>query len=616
MKKNNPIISVIIPAYNSAATLERAVFSIGNNPDIEILIIENGSSDNTVEIISKLLSNDSRIAMFTSPKGVSIARNIGLDNAKGQYVFFLDADDFFEDNAIEKMIEYSKKDYDLICFGHYNKNIEKKQSQKDVFSLDQSIDIKCKMLSSPFTYMACWSKLFSKKIIDSYGIRFNESLVVAEDGDFVINYLQYANSIILSHHSLYHYSISSESTMNRYDPYIIKKYIKALCFSKLSIKEQSPLINQAFGKYILQHLNLMMVRGPFSTGCSIGIRKKIYILKKTCSIKIIQEALNEVCIKDISDLRMIPLFLLKHRLYLVTGGIYALRGIRNKLRTISFSNHRNKGMSLNPLSLNQIKHIELDILLSFDELCKKNNLYYTLCGGTLLGAVRHKGFIPWDDDIDVLMPRPDYERLLNGEDIDFSCLPENIKIASWKNRKTIFPFIKLLDTRTIIDSKYINDKCSNNLWIDVFPIDGNPTKKGELHRLYNTSLLLRSILKIKMARMGEGKNIIKKVIKPVFKVLYFPIPIYLLDYIIDRNAQKYRFRDSRYVGGVVWGYGAQEAIEKKAYLSPKSMMFEEHDFNVPSNYHEYLTNLYGDYMQVPPEDKRITHNMKAYIRND
>ena len=92
------------------------------------------------------------------------------------------------------------------------------------------------------------------------------------------------------------------------------------------------------------------------------------------------------------------------------------------------------------LSLQEIKDLELNLLIEFAKLCAANNLYYTLCGGTLLGAIRHKGFIPWDDDIDVLMPRPDYDRLLNGEGITLGSLPSYVQMIHWKNRTSNFPF--------------------------------------------------------------------------------------------------------------------------------------------------------------------------------
>ena len=125
------------------------------------------------------------------------------------------------------------------------------------------------------------------------------------------------------------------------------------------------------------------------------------------------------------------------------------------------------------MQLREIKDIELDILIAFNKFCQDNNLKYYLSGGTLLGAIRHKGFIPWDDDIDVCMPRPDYERLMK---IFPNIYMNKYKLKTISRKNFICPFAKIIDINTRVDFKYLNN-IDKNLWLDIFPIDGLPKSK-------------------------------------------------------------------------------------------------------------------------------------------
>ncbi len=272
---------------------------------------------------------------------------------------------------------------------------------------------------------------------------------------------------------------------------------------------------------------------------------------------------------------------------------------------------------MQPISSDVIKKIEFNLLVCFRELCEKNNLYYTLCGGTLLGAVRHKGFIPWDDDIDVLMPRPDYERLLNDRDIDKSMLPDYYQIVNWKNESHDYPFIKVVDTRTKIEIPYLGEKFHpKSLWIDVFPIDGNPDNEKELAKLYKKAIFIRKLVLLKTANPAAGKSKLKKALKPILVAGVKLLNKRGLCDKLDAVAKSYSFEEHDLIGGVLWGYGPQERISKKEYLTPKKVEFEGELFNAPSNYDAYLRGLYGDYMKLPPIEKRVTHEMTCYIESE
>lgn len=257
-----------------------------------------------------------------------------------------------------------------------------------------------------------------------------------------------------------------------------------------------------------------------------------------------------------------------------------------------------------------LKQIELNILCEFDKICSRENLRYYLCGGTLLGAVRHKGFIPWDDDIDVLMPRPDYNILLNT--ISSDCLPEYMEIQTWKNGKNQYPFIKIVDTRTHVQEKYLNTSFDAHVWIDIFPLDGNPSNDFKNKFLYKKVKFYRFLLTTGISRYGKGTTAFRTLVKAFFYPLALLLGNYNLCKLVDKASSRYDFGKCKFVGGVLWGYGPQERLCKDEYLPITKLEFEKHLFNAPSNYDTYLSNLYGNYMVLPPVENRIVHGFEAW----
>lgn len=163
------------------------------------------------------------------------------------------------------------------------------------------------------------------------------------------------------------------------------------------------------------------------------------------------------------------------------------------------------------LNLNEIKAVELNILKQFDQFCKNNNLRYYLAGGTLLGAIRHKGFIPWDDDIDVCMNRPDYERLLNEfpQNNDNS----NLQICDIKYKNFDAPFCKIVANNTRVRNKFLGNLANSKLWIDVFPVDGLPENIDEVNQVYKKCSYYRKMLLWCDVNLGEGKTTFRKLAK-------------------------------------------------------------------------------------------------------
>ena len=261
------------------------------------------------------------------------------------------------------------------------------------------------------------------------------------------------------------------------------------------------------------------------------------------------------------------------------------------------------------LELQEVKKIELEILIEFCAFCKNNNLRFYLAGGTLLGAIRHHGFIPWDDDIDVCMPRPDYKKLLK-------LFPEEsrytLRIKELGNFNA--PFAKIVDNRTEIDTKYVDTSDEKHLWIDIFPVDGLPDDIEEVKSIYSRCNFWRRAYMLTVAKLGEGKNIIKKYAKFIFQPIVRFYGASRCIAKIEKIAAQYKYEDSNYVGIVTWGfYGVGERMLKSEFEQDVEVEFEGHKFPAFSCWDSYLKGLYGDYMKLPPIEKRKTHDMVAYV---
>jgi lipopolysaccharide cholinephosphotransferase len=245
----------------------------------------------------------------------------------------------------------------------------------------------------------------------------------------------------------------------------------------------------------------------------------------------------------------------------------------------------------------EIQSYCLDIMKAFDSFAKENHLTYWMSGGTLLGAVRHKGFIPWDDDVDLMMPRADYEYLIHH----FTDKRYRLS-SSEKDPEYHTPFARMWDSETLLEWNVLQEK-SIGVFIDIFPMDGFPTNeiKSKLHMWHLKYYRVLINASVRKTFLKDEKWIIAK--KMLKKLLRHNGNYYALK--LNNIAKKYDYEKSAFVGVKTTSLHLfREKNTKEAFSSTIYLPFEDMSLPAPIGYDTYLSHLYGDYMQLPPEEER------------
>ena len=258
---------------------------------------------------------------------------------------------------------------------------------------------------------------------------------------------------------------------------------------------------------------------------------------------------------------------------------------------------------------------ELEVLKALDDICNRLNLRYFLTYGTLLGAVRHQGFIPWDDDIDVMMPRPDYEKLIAY----FMAHEDEIaplKLLHYKtNKKYIYPISRLCDIRYWVDYQGATNY-GLGLFVDIYPLDGCGNTQEEAKRIMESSkmdITLIGLAGVDKYRPSLSGGIFRSVLKFLGYCYAKLIGAQCLARRLDARGKKHSYENNQYVNLTVWVTGVKP-FKKELFESIDRIHFEDALLCVPSRYDEVLTQCYGDYMKLPPEDQRVAHhNYTAYL---
>lgn len=257
------------------------------------------------------------------------------------------------------------------------------------------------------------------------------------------------------------------------------------------------------------------------------------------------------------------------------------------------------------IDLVELKQIELGIIKKIDDVCKQNNIKYFIVGGTLLGAVRHKGFIPWDDDIDIAMPRKDYERFSKV----FNKEESNYEVQFFDNVKSYgYASPKVVDTRTVlIDYKLGMGREESAVFVDVFLYDGMGKNKIQAYARYIFLKILKKMVFLSKRNL-KMENIIKTIVFFIPCVICKMIGVTNLNKMYNKKCAKKDFYNSEYVACAAGRYGDREIFDQNVFLKTVPLQFENLVLQAPEGYKKYLSSLYGNYMQLPPKDKQISNH--------
>lgn len=265
-----------------------------------------------------------------------------------------------------------------------------------------------------------------------------------------------------------------------------------------------------------------------------------------------------------------------------------------------------EGMILEEKANQRTRKVQIQVLkalLEIKRICEKHSIRYYLIGGSALGAIRHKGFIPWDDDVDVGMPRPEYERFLKV------CQFELRKEFFLQTRETDSEYIYQFAKIRINNTKYVQKSLENlnihhGIYVDIFPLDKlSPNKFIALKQ----KLLVEGYIKIKSAKIhnhdkSSPKYLIKKIVGSLFTFDH-------IHKVIMKNIQLANHTKSNKIGNLIGVYGfKKEIFDEEVFGDPYYTEFEGYQFPIPNKYDYYLKQIYGDYMKLPPVEKRTNHN--------
>lgn len=567
-------LSIIVPVYNVEKYLPKCLESLIKQTlkDIEIICVNDGSMDNSLAILKEFASKDSRIRIIDNRhQGVAKTRNAGIEQSTGEYIGFVDSDDYIDIDFFEKLYNSATKSNSDIAIASILKhkkffNIYNAKYTKEETAITIQDKIKLCEDKKHFFFYA-WNKIYHSGFIKENNIKFSEGQIY-EDVMFAIKALYYSNKIISVYGTKYHY-IEHENSLTKYkDKTGEKEHDLIKAYSELQEFCNSKNIE------IPERLN-------YYTKENFGFILNLYKGKYQSKIQLF----NIFTIATISN-------------YSETRNLITILGFKIKIAKREIAKERQENVFYQykkdkiditkvPPAQGLLRDIQLANLALLKELayvCEKNNFKYILDAGTLLGAIRHTGFIPWDDDIDILMFREDYEKIVST----FKNTTRNSDIYAEYHRDK--------DTNSQYFIKIKHKKCPF-LGVDIFPLDS-----------YGKHLSLKEQLK--------ATNKICKILKHLKKEINPNISNKETKTILTKTMkEKILLSSTNENGDFVYGVDFAHKLknwflDRDIVLPLRKIQFEDSKYTTVNKPKEFLKNIYGDYMKYPKKIKILHYSYK------
>lgn len=567
-------LSIIVPVYNVEKYLPKCLESLIKQTlkDIEIICVNDGSMDNSLAILKEFASKDSRIRIIDNQhQGVAKTRNTGIEQSTGEYIGFVDSDDYIDLDFFEKLYNSATKSNSDIAIASILKhknffNIYNAKYTKEETAITIQDKIKLCEDKKHFFFYA-WNKIYHSGFIKENNIKFSEGQIY-EDVMFAIKALYYSNKIISVYGTKYHY-IEHENSLTKYkDKTGEKEHDLIKAYSELQEFCNSKNIE------IPERLN-------YYTKENFGFILNLYKGKYQSKIQLF----NIFTIATISN-------------YSETRNLITILGFKIKIAKREIAKERQENVFYQykkdkiditkvPPAQGLLRDIQLANLALLKELayvCEKNNFKYILDAGTLLGAMRHSRFIPWDDDIDILMFREDYEKIVSA----FKNTTRNSNIYAEYHRDK--------DTNSQYFIKIKHKKCPF-LGVDIFPLDSYGKHLSPKEQLIATNKICKILKHLKKEidpniSNKETKTILTKTMK---------------EKILLSSANE----NGDFVYGVDFAHKLKNwFLDRDIVLPLRKIQFEDSKYTTVNKPKEFLKNIYGDYMKYPNKMKILHYSYK------